>query len=104
MEIRIKIPEELKSYIVDDWAQICRRKRLAILPARSPSTKERLNIVTRSTFRTTADQLISEYTRTKTMNKAEKLKNNREKAILEVDANSVKSFRIKSTQLSTLIR
>ena len=34
MEIRIKIPEELKSYIVDDWAQICRRKRLAILPAR----------------------------------------------------------------------
>ena len=35
MEIRIKIPEELKSYIVDDWAQICRRKRLTILPARS---------------------------------------------------------------------
>ena len=34
--------------------------------------------------RTTADQLISDYTRTKTMNKAEKLKNNREKAILEV--------------------
>ena len=39
MEIRIKIPEELKSYIVDDWAQICRRKRLAILPARSLPTK-----------------------------------------------------------------
>ena len=35
-------------------------------------------------LRTTADQLISDYTRTKTMNKAEKLKNNREKAILEV--------------------
>ena len=35
VEIRIKIPEELKSYIVDDWAQICRRKRLTILPARS---------------------------------------------------------------------
>ena len=35
MEIRIKIPEELKSYIVDDWAQICRKKRLTILPARS---------------------------------------------------------------------
>ena len=28
--------------------------------------------------------MISDYTRTKTMNKAEKLKNNREKAILEV--------------------
>ena len=35
VEIRIKIPEELKSYIVDDWAQICRKKRLTILPARS---------------------------------------------------------------------
>ena len=35
-------------------------------------------------LRTTADQLINDYTRTKTMNKAEKLKNNREKAILEV--------------------
>ena len=34
VEIRIKIPEELKSYIVDDWAQICRKKRLTILPAR----------------------------------------------------------------------
>ena len=41
MEIRIKIPEELKSYIVDDWAQICRRKRLTILPARSWSIDSR---------------------------------------------------------------
>ena len=89
MEIRIKIPEELKSYIVDDWAQICRRKRLTILPARSLKFSsvhrfERYHLE-RIIFRTTADQLISEYTRTKTMNKAEKLKNNREKAILEVN-------------------
>jgi len=77
VEIRIKIPEELKSYIVDDWAQICRKKRLTILPAR-----------------TTADQLISDYTRTKTMNKAEKLKNNREKAILEVTAGVREYFNV----------
>merc|ERR1719402_1966307 len=41
VEIRIKIPEELKSYIVDDWAQICRKKRLTILPARSWSIHSR---------------------------------------------------------------
>ena len=34
----------------------------------------------------TADQLISEYTRIKTLNKAEKMKNNKEKAIIEVTA------------------
>lgn len=67
MEIKIKMPEELKSYIVDDWAQVCKKKRLCVLPAR-----------------TTADQLISEYTRAKTANKADKLKNNKERAILEV--------------------
>jgi len=58
-------------------AQICRKKRLTILPAR-----------------TTADQLISDYTRTKTMNKAEKLKNNREKAILEVTAGVREYFNV----------
>ena len=43
-------------------------------------------------LRTTADQLISDYTRTKTMNKAEKLKNNREKAILEVTETEMDNF------------
>jgi hypothetical protein len=26
MEIKIKMPDELKSYIVDDWEQICKHK------------------------------------------------------------------------------
>ena len=26
MEIKIKMPEDLKSYIVDDWEQICKHK------------------------------------------------------------------------------
>merc|ERR1719319_590099 len=69
VEIKIKMPEELKTYIVDDWQQVCRQRRLCVLPARS-----------------TADQLLAEYARTKTANEAEKMKNNKEKAILEVTA------------------
>ena len=77
MEIRIKMPEELKSYIVDDWAQVCRRKKLCVLPAR-----------------TTVEQLLCEYTRAKTANKAEKLKNNKEKAITEVTAGVREYFNV----------
>ena len=77
LEIKIKIPEELKSYIVDDWVQICRKKRLCVLPAKI-----------------TADQLITEYTRVKTLNKAEKMKNNKEKAIIEVTAGVREYFNV----------
>ena len=77
LEIKIKIPEELKSYIVDDWNQICKKKRLCVLPAKI-----------------TADQMINEYTRAKTLNKAEKMKNNKEKAILEVTAGVREYFNV----------
>ena len=77
LEIKIKIPEELKSYIVDDWVQICQKKRLCVLPAKI-----------------TADQLITEYTRVKTLNKAEKMKNNKEKAIIEVTAGVREYFNV----------
>jgi mortality factor 4-like protein 1 len=77
VEIKIKMPEELKSYIVDDWAQVCRRRKVCVLPAR-----------------TTADQLITEYARVKTVNKAEKLKNNKEKAIIEVTAGVREYFNV----------
>ena len=77
LEIKIKIPEELKSYIVDDWVQVCRKKRLVVLPAKI-----------------TADQMLAEYTRVKTINKAEKMKNNKEKAILEVTAGLREYFNV----------
>ena len=77
LEIKIKIPDELKPYIVDDWEQICGKRRLCILPAKI-----------------TADQMISEYTRAKTLNKADKLKNNKEKAILEVTAGVREYFNV----------
>jgi len=77
LEIKIKIPEELKSYIVDDWNQICKKRRLCVLPAKI-----------------TADQLINEYTRAKTLNKAEKMKNNKEKAIIEVTAGVREYFNV----------
>lgn len=77
LEIKIKIPEELKSYIVDDWNQICKKKKLCVLPAKI-----------------TADQMINEYTRAKTLNKAEKMKNNKEKAILDVTAGVREYFNV----------
>lgn len=77
LEIKIKVPEELKSYIVDDWLQISRKKRLCVLPAKI-----------------TADQMINEYTKAKTGNKADKLKNNKEKAIIEVTAGVREYFNV----------
>ena len=77
LEIKIKIPDELKAYIVDDWVQICQKKRLCVLPAKI-----------------TADQLITEYTRVKTLNKVEKMKNNKEKAIIEVTAGVREYFNV----------
>ena len=80
LEIKIKIPDELKPYIVDDWEQICGKKRLCVLPAKI-----------------TAEQMISEYTRAKTANKADKLRNNKEKAILEVTAGVREYFNVMLT-------
>lgn len=78
VEIKIKMPEELKSYIVDDWEQICKHKKLCVLPAR-----------------VTAEQLIQDYIRAKTANKSEAAsKNNKEKAILEVTAGVREYFNV----------
>jgi len=78
VEIRIRIPDELKSYLVDDWEQIVRHKNLCVLPARL-----------------TVDQLLDNYTRAKTANKSELAsKNNREKAILEVAAGLREYFNV----------
>jgi len=36
VEVRIRLPEELKPLLVDDWASIHRNHKLAVLPARVP--------------------------------------------------------------------
>jgi len=78
VEIRIKIPDELKSYIVDDWEQVTRNKNLCILPAKL-----------------TVEQLLENYTRARTANKSELAsKNNRGKAIEEVTAGIREYFNV----------
>jgi len=78
VEIRIKIPDELKPYIVDDWEQVTRNKNLCILPAKL-----------------TVAQLLDNYTRARTANKSELAsKNNRGKAIQEVTAGIREYFNV----------
>merc|ERR1711981_347476 len=65
-EVKIKIPDELKPYLVDDWDYLTRQRKLVILPSRM-----------------TVDQVINDYIKVKTAKKPETHKEN---AILEVTA------------------
>ena len=69
--------DKTKTKFLYSLLQVCRRKKQCVLPAR-----------------TTVEQLLSEYTRAKTANKAEKLKNNKEKAITEVTAGVREYFNV----------
>jgi len=78
LEIKIKIPDELKPYIVDDWEMITRQKKLIVLPARI-----------------TVEKIIQDYVRAKTANKtAAAVKNNRHSAIKEVTTGIKEYFNV----------
>merc|ERR1712223_220523 len=66
VEVKIKIPDKLKPFLVDDWDYLSRQRKLVNLPSRI-----------------TVDQVINEYAKVKTAKKPETHKEN---AILEVTA------------------
>ncbi len=74
VEVKIKIPDELKPFLVNDWDYLTRQRKLVILPSR-----------------TTVDQVITDYVKAKTANKPASHKEN---AILEVTSGLREYFNV----------
>jgi len=78
VEIRIRIPDELKPYLVDDWDYLTRQRKLVILPAQL-----------------TVDQIIQDYIKYKKSGNNSKNRNNgRESAVLEVTSGLKEYFNV----------
>lgn len=74
VEVKVKIPDKLKPFLVDDWDYLTRQRKLVILPSRI-----------------TVDEVINEYVKVKTAKKPETHKEN---AILEVTAGLREYFNV----------
>ena len=77
VEIRIKIPDELKPYLVDDWDYLTRQRKLVLLPARVP-----------------VEQIIQDYIKYKSGSSKRNSVGGRESAITEVTSGLKEYLRI----------
>ena len=77
VEVKIKIPDKLKPFLVDDWDYLTRQRKLVILPSRI-----------------TVDQVINDYVKSKTASGKKPMASHKENAILEVTAGMREYFNV----------